>query len=83
MATTATLTSKGQTTIPAKIREYLHLTGGDRIEFIIENKGKVLIAPANIDVKELAGILPKPKKPVSLAQMDKAIRQRSIKRCMA
>ena len=36
--TTATLTSKGQTTIPLEIRSYLGLHTGDKLIFIIEKK---------------------------------------------
>ncbi|MCK4869705.1 MAG: AbrB/MazE/SpoVT family DNA-binding domain-containing protein [Gammaproteobacteria bacterium] len=80
---TVTLTSKGQTTIPADIRAYLHLKPGDRLEFIIEkDDGRVLLMPANVDIAKLKGILPKPKKALTLEQMDKVIRKRGAKRCM-
>lgn len=74
--TTATLTSKGQTTIPIQIRTYLGLHAGDKIEFLIEENGRVVIAPLTTDVRELKGILPKPKKPVTIEQMNKAIAKR-------
>lgn len=73
---TATLTSKGQTTIPKEIRDYLHLHAGDKMEFVIEPDGGVSLRPATRDVAELEGVLPKPKRPVSLAAMDRAIRER-------
>lgn len=73
---TATLTSKGQTTIPRKIREYLRLRPGDRMEFIIGEDGRVVVIPISVDAAELAGILPKPKTAVSLARMRKIIRKR-------
>jgi antitoxin PrlF len=72
----ATITSKGQTTIPKEIREKLNLRPGDRINFIIEPDGKVYIQPLNIEVEELSGILHKPeRKPVSIDQMNEAIEQ--------
>lgn len=43
--TTATLTSKGQITIPKAIRELLGLGRGDRLEFRLNDRGKVEIDP--------------------------------------
>ncbi|WP_414585149.1 AbrB/MazE/SpoVT family DNA-binding domain-containing protein [Scytonema sp. PCC 10023] len=72
----ATITSKGQTTIPKEIREKLNLRPGDRINFIIEPDGKVYIQPLNIQVEELSGILYKPgRKAVSIEEMNQAIEQ--------
>lgn len=48
MRITATVTSKGQVTIPQQIRQRLGLKQGDRVEFIIENGGAV-IRPARAD----------------------------------
>lgn len=77
---TATLTSKGQTTILREIREHLRLRPGDRMEFIIDEDGRVLIIPISLDAAELAGILPKPRSAVSLARMKKVIRERGAGR---
>lgn len=48
MRTTATLTSKGQLTLPKKIREQLGLRQGDRVELISEN-GQVVLRPQRAD----------------------------------
>jgi antitoxin PrlF len=72
----STLTSKGQTTIPKEIRDFLNIHPGDPIDFIISKEG-VLMRPASIDISELKGILPKPKKPVTLEAMDRKIRERA------
>jgi len=72
----ATLTSKGQTTIPKAVREYLRLRPGDRMEFILEENGRVVLVPAVVDVRELKGILSPPKKPVTIEKMKKVIRKR-------
>lgn len=75
---TATITSKGQTTIPKEIREFLKLSPGDRIDFIVEADGRVYMQPANIDVEELSGILHQSgRKAVSVEQMNEAIQQRA------
>lgn len=74
----ATLTSKGQLVIPKAIREYLHLHPGDRIDFIIQDNGEVVIRPAVANVHELKGMLKKPgRKPVSVEAMLTAIRHRA------
>ncbi|MFH1434277.1 MAG: type II toxin-antitoxin system PrlF family antitoxin [Pseudomonadota bacterium] len=73
----SSMTSKGQTTIPKKIREHLNLQPGDRVDFIIEEGGKVILAPATIDIGELEGILHRPGlKRVSAEDMMKAVRKR-------
>lgn len=76
----STITAKGQTTIPQKVRKYLHLHAGDHVNFVINDNGKVLLMPATIDSAELKGILPPPKKAISIKQMNKAISQRGGKK---
>ncbi|WP_134704610.1 AbrB/MazE/SpoVT family DNA-binding domain-containing protein [Ammoniphilus sp. YIM 78166] len=36
------MTSKGQLTIPVELRNYLKIEEGDRLEFIIDQDGKVI-----------------------------------------
>ena len=75
---TARLTSKGQLVIPKDIREYMRLQPGDRLDFIIQDDGDVVIRPMVADVRELKGILNvSGRQPVSAATMDEAIRQRA------
>jgi len=74
----ATLTSKGQTTIPQEIRNFLDLRPGDKIEFSIEDD-HVVMTPLTVDATELKGLLPKPKKKVSLEDMERAIKKRGSK----
>lgn len=76
---TATLTSKGQVTIPAAVRQRLGLTSGDRIEFV-EIEGGFAIKPAIDDVRSLKGLLRKPAKAVSIEDMNASIRQRGAGR---
>ena len=73
---TSTLTRKGQTTIPAKVRSHLKLRPGDKIEFIIERDGRVVLSPKNIDVRELRGMLGPARRHLTIEQMDEAIRSR-------
>ncbi len=78
--TTATMTSKGQITIPAAIRQRLGLDNGDRVEFIETADGSFAIRPANDDVRSLKGLLRKPAAAVSLDDMAVAVRRRVEKR---
>ena len=71
--TVAKLTSKGQLVIHKPIRQHLHLQQGDLIDFVIGDDGQVVIRPATRDVRDLKGLLPKPKKVVSLGDMERAI----------
>ncbi len=77
---TSTLTSKGQTTIPKDVRKRLNLHPGDRLEFVIDEDGRVLVLPASVDVSELAGMLKRPAKPVTVMEMNQAIRKRGKRR---
>ena len=73
----ATITTKGQVTIPKSVRDSLMLSTGDKIEFIVTNKREALIRPISKIVDEVFGILHKPgRKTVSVAEMDAKIRQR-------
>ena len=72
----AKITSKGQITIPSGIRKLLNLHAGDKISFLADKDGRVTFMPAAKSVSELKGIVPTPKKPVSLADMKSTIRAR-------
>lgn len=78
--TTTTLTSKGQVTIPAEVRQRLGLGTGDRIEFVELETGVFAIKPAIDDVRLLKGALRTPEKPVSVDTMNAAIRKRAAAR---
>ena len=73
---TSTLTRKGQTTIPLKVRNHLKLRAGDKIEFVIQRDGKVVVAPKNVDIRDLAGILGPAPRRLTIEQMDEAVRSR-------
>ncbi|ERM02092.1 AbrB family transcriptional regulator [Brucella intermedia 229E] len=70
----STVTSKGQITIPIKVRHDMGgLSVGDRIEFIRMEDGHYAVVSASGSVKSLKGIVPQPDTPVSLEDMDAAI----------
>jgi antitoxin PrlF len=70
---TATLTSKGQVTIPASVRATLRLEAGSRIEFVETSEGQFAIIAATSPVQALKGVLRKPASPVSIEDMNRAI----------
>ncbi len=73
----ATITTKGQVTIPKSVRDSLMLSTGDQIEFIVTDKREALIRPISKKVDEVFGILHKPgRKTVSVEEMDATIRQK-------
>jgi AbrB family looped-hinge helix DNA binding protein len=74
---TATLTGKGQVTIPAEVRQRMGLGTGDRIEFVELETGGFAIKPAIDDVRLLKGALRKPDRSVSVNDMNAAIRKRA------
>lgn len=77
----ATLTSKGQITIPKEVRDRLKLRSGDRLSFVIAPDGGVLLKPAKIHVRELYGLLQrKGRRPVSIEDMDTAVLRSFAKR---
>ena len=71
----ATITSKGQITLPKKLRDALSLSVGDKVEFVIDDNDMVRLIPKHVSIRSLKGMLPKPKKAVSLEAMDEAIEQ--------
>jgi antitoxin PrlF len=71
---TATVTSKGQITIPAQVRAALGVDSGDRIEFVEVGKGEFNIVAATRSVKELKGLFRgRRSKPVSIEEMNAGI----------
>jgi antitoxin PrlF len=78
---TATLTSKGQLTIPKQIRNALAIDAGDKVEFVELEGGQFAIIAATRSVKELKGLFQQRRgKPVSIEQMNAAIAKRASRR---
>ena len=77
----ATVTSKGQLTLPKAIRDLLRLAAGDRVDFIVKDDGTVVLRPATVDVRELKGLLHrKGLTPLSVEEMNAIIRRRGAGR---
>ena len=74
---TATMTTKGQVTIPKEIREHLKIDIGDRLSFVVQEDGSVIVKPITRDVRELGGLLRRPEqRSVSLREMDEGVARR-------
>ena len=74
---TATMTTKGQVTIPKEVREHLGVETGDRLSFVVQEDGTVVVKPITRHVRELAGLLQRPgQRPVSVNEMDEGIARR-------
>ncbi len=58
MGTSAKVTSKGQITLPAKLRKELGLRSGDRSDFVEAAKGRYEIVARRKTLADLRGIIP-------------------------
>ena len=73
----ATLTTKGQVTIPKAIRDALKLNTGDKIEIIVTHNREAIIRPVSKKVDDIFCRLHNPKqKAVSIEGMNQAIQNR-------
>ncbi|HVW94002.1 MAG TPA: AbrB/MazE/SpoVT family DNA-binding domain-containing protein [Devosia sp.] len=72
----ATLTSKGQMTLPKAVRDDLKLKPGDRIDVVKEN-GQYVLRPRNKRAVDLYGILGEPPagRGMTVEEMDEALGQ--------
>ena len=73
---TATLTSKGQITMPRTVRHDLGLQPGDRIVFVQIAPDRYELVAANGEVTALKGMFGPVKQAVAVAIMNKAIGKR-------
>ena len=74
--TTATITSKGQITIPAGVRTDLKVDAGDRVEFVQVAPGRYEFVAATQEVTALKGMFGPARKAVSITEMNAAIARR-------
>lgn len=70
----ATVTSKGQVTIPKVVRQALQIEAGDQLDFIVESNSRVLLLRPGRKAMELYGMLRREAvKPLTVEQMDRAV----------
>ncbi len=66
----ATVTSKGQTTIPKSVRDAAGLHAGDRIHFTVLEDGTIIVRVKNRSVRDLM-LTPGKRRHVSVEQMNR------------
>ncbi|MFV9616788.1 MAG: AbrB/MazE/SpoVT family DNA-binding domain-containing protein [Gammaproteobacteria bacterium] len=76
--TTATLTTKGQITIPAPVRIELNVGPGDRVEFVKISDNRFEIVAATKDITQIKGMISVDHS-VSIDEMNAAIRAKANK----
>jgi antitoxin PrlF len=69
----STVTSKGQVTLPIEARRRLRIRPGMKLEFVIRDDGRLEIIPMVSSLKSLKGAVPRPKRVLTLGEMDSAI----------
>ena len=69
----ATLTSKGQVTVPVSVRRALRIDAGDRIDFVEVGEGRFEVVAATRSIREFAGMLAGDRRAVSIDEMNEAI----------
>ena len=69
----ATVTSKGQITIPKAIRDLLGVKAGDRVVFVRQPDGRVVVEAETVDVRSLRGMLKHRGNSVSVDEMNETI----------
>lgn len=75
------ISSRRQVTIPKEVLQALKLQAGDRVRFEVRADGTVrLLAGEKRSVTSLKGMLPRPKRAVTLAEMDDAIARGASRR---
>ena len=67
------MTSRGQITIPAEIRDRLGLISGNKLEFLVRDD-QIIMLPINKSIRKLKGILPKPDITLSCDDMNEIIK---------
>lgn len=74
---TATLTSKGQITIPKSVRDSLRLRSGDRITFVLHGDSEAILKPMTKSVEDMFGMLHEPSQQrLTVTEMNAAVANR-------
>lgn len=75
----ATVTSRGQVTLPKEVREALRLDVGDRVSFLVRDDGVVEIRPETVDLRELVGSLGVKGKRLTAEEMNEIVQSAASK----
>jgi len=63
----------GQVTLPKEAREQLDVARGGRLNLTLEKGRRAVVTPASIDISDLKGILPKPRRAATLEEIEEGI----------
>jgi len=72
---TATMTSKGQITVPKEVRDALGVRPGDRLAFRARDDGSFVVEAETVDLMTLRGALKPKRRGVTVEAMNEAIRR--------
>ena len=75
----STITSKGQMTIPASIRQHFDLGSGDRLQWLIQDD-HIVVVPAKGSIRDLKGMISRPRPPVTIEDMNRAVEEEAASR---
>jgi AbrB family looped-hinge helix DNA binding protein len=76
----ATMTSKGQVTLPKEVRDRLKARTGSKLRFAIGEGDRVVVTVRPSSIQDSFGMLGRPPKSVTLEEMDQAVRQAAVDR---
>lgn len=76
----ATMTSKGQITIPVAVRRKLRLKAGSKVDFVENKAGELVLRPRTGDIRALRGIVKYDGPPISIEDMNEAIGEAAVER---
>lgn len=69
----ATVTSKGQVTLPVEARRRLGIRAGTRLEFIVKDDERIEVFRVGGSIRDARGLLPRPRRKLSLREIQAAI----------
>jgi antitoxin PrlF len=76
----ATVTSKGQVTVPKPVRTRLGLSAGSQLRFRVNQAGETVVEVQPVDLMSLCGVIRWNGAPVSLQDMDDAIADSAVEK---
>lgn len=76
----ATLTSKGQITLPKEVRDQLGLRPGVKFECFVDRDGQVVLVPLTVKLEDLIGILPHSGPPKTVEEINEGIVRAAVER---
>jgi antitoxin PrlF len=74
------VTQRGQLTIPKVVREQLGLAKGGRVRLALDEENRAVLSRKQVRLADLAGMLGKPPRSLTLEEMDEVIAQAAVER---